>query len=861
MYSVQRLRQYLLCITLGSLGALVFLFSIPGDAKNAFFLGISPARWALGLVLLLILGGVAWLTWTCLTSDAFAQALVKRGQGLLERRRVWQGVIGLSTVLCVGSLAFFFKLTDAIDDRFQPYMLRLAPLVLLIMLVSFLNLLFFLQVFTKPEERQTVQSDVWVNGLAFGVILLLAGVMATTGLGIRPPRNSWGMGWGDPAVPILTGQGLIAFGLGLVFFVFFMVGKGVFNKLRWGFSAKKVDGLICLVIWGCAALLWTQKPFTANWFAPTPTPPNFERYPYSDAFIHDAIAQNILIGEGLKWAEHRVPRRPLYGLFLATLHSLAGQDYDKVVQGQILVLALFPVGMYLLGTVLHHRASGVVGAALIIFRELNALELSDTINVSHAKLMMSDLPTAVLVCGFAVLCTLWLQNPQRNRNWAFILGGVLGLTMLIRTQAVFLISVPLVVSLPLLRGNKTGLSWGKHVGMLIVGLLVVVSPWLWRNWQLTGGLAFDETNSQIGMIARRLSPSPEAFDDTLRPGENEAQYTRRMTQEAMQFILKHPGEAADLILSNFFHSQFSTVIMLPTSGLGETAEEFVRETGYWFKWEGVFKSTTYFPLALNLSLLALGLGAVWKHKKWLGLIPLGIFWVYSLSNALATISGWRFMLPADWVGILYFSIGFIQLCLYVGHLFVRPSANVTQPDAPVHARTATRSPSIVFISAIGLFFVGLSLPIVEQIIPPRYVSVPKAQTIAYLTEAGYWVNLPETVKLEVEHTLTQPDSVVLFGRGLYPRYFSAEEGLPGGDWPSSSPRGCNRLSFFLVGPTDADVMMPQDHTVSLPNGLDLVVLGYPEESFIEAVVIIPLDPSLPPLLKTSQFQSCPALTP
>ena len=44
-------------------------------------------------------------------------------------------------------------------------------------------------------------------------------------------------------------------------------------------------------------------------------------------------------------------------------------------------------------------------------------------------------------------------------------------------------------------------------------------------------------------------------------------------------------------------------------------------------------------------------------------MPLLIHFTYSLSVVTARISGWRFIMPVDWIPQMYYSIGLIQLVL------------------------------------------------------------------------------------------------------------------------------------------------------------------------------------------------------
>ncbi|HLF89394.1 MAG TPA: glycosyltransferase family 39 protein [Anaerolineales bacterium] len=854
------IRLYFWLATLEGVLSFLFLLLIPGDTKKTILFGLSPARLFMSTGLLVAVCGAGWVAWKVQRSDLFAEGLISRLQGILQKKYHWQLWMGASTVGTFLGLSLLQAVNHPATEAVRPYLIRLAPLVIWGTLLSAQTLVLAPLLHFKTDHHIQKQYLYLLAGVvAFGIFGLLTGVIAVTRIGILPPRNSWGAGWGDPGVPILSGQSFLVIGIGLICWGFFAWAR----RLRLGWfeaSFSKGDWIIVLLIWGLAAISWSNVSFETNWFAPTPRPPNFERFPYSDAALHDVTAQNLLAGEGLRWGTYRIPRRPLYALLLAAFHALVGQEYDRVIQLQVVLLALFPVVVYLLGTALHHRVSGIVGAGLIIFREINAISLSDTINVSHSKLMMSDLPAALLVCTFTLLCVLWLQKTEQHRAWPLIGGGVLGLTMLVRTQVFLLMFVPLAVNGWIcLRGGQIR-RWVRSTGWMCVGVFLAISPWLWRNWQLTGGLAFEETEAQLGLIASRLSPSPDAFPLNLLPGENEAEYANRMTHQAVQFFLAHPGDVATLILSNFTRSQVSTVLMLPASFVDETAQEFVRRVGYWFKWEGPFRQDTLLPIFLNLGLVALGLGTSWVREKGVGLLPLGILLVYSLSNALATISGWRFMLPADWVGILYFSIGLVQLCFFLGSVpfptFDPGSVELTVSEK--HATNAPVSRKAMMGFALGIFLIGGSLPIAERIIPTRYPSISKSETVAFLTAHNQWGRLPGEIRLQAENTLADPDSAVLWGRALYPRYFPAGQGEAGGGWPAANPRTCERLAFHIIGEQDIDIFIPQARMPTFPNATDVLVIGFPGENVVEAVLVIPIGaPSVSTLVTSQSPSNCP----
>ena len=69
-------------------------------------------------------------------------------------------------------------------------------------------------------------------------------------------------------------------------------------------------------------------------------PPTNQTYPNSDAGYYDSMAQSLLIGYPYLGD---IPTRPLYIVFLAFLHWLAGDRYNLIIAGQTLLLAFIPV--------------------------------------------------------------------------------------------------------------------------------------------------------------------------------------------------------------------------------------------------------------------------------------------------------------------------------------------------------------------------------------------------------------------------------------------------------------------------------------------------------------------------------------
>jgi len=105
------------------------------------------------------------------------------------------------------------------------------------------------------------------------------------------------------------------------------------------------------------------------------------------------------------------------------LHILAGQNYELITTIQVGVLAFILVIVFLLTKTLSNRVAGVMAALLVIFREVNALSLSNVIQISHSNLLVSDVFSMGLMALLIWLLVLWLKNPDRHRLLPLVIGG------------------------------------------------------------------------------------------------------------------------------------------------------------------------------------------------------------------------------------------------------------------------------------------------------------------------------------------------------------------------------------------------------------------------------------------------------
>ena len=868
---------YFFAALIAGVGSLVWLWVIPSDPGNVWLFGASKTRIAmiLGVIfgdgLFAMLGLLTWRKpdWQVRISGGIVRTLrVKLFYALLILLS-FLGVIGFS------QLIWFSKI--AVDAYIQGYLSRIAPLFFWGFGLSLINLIFLpvLRHESSGKERKLIDSKILrTSSIILFVLLIFWVVIAVTGIGLIPDQ----IGWDAPGVPVIAFQIWLALGLGF----FYLIAVTFFSRIKF-VKNLQFDFLITVLLWGLAVLLWRQMPINPSYFSPTPRAPNYEYYPYSDASIHDNIAQNLLVGEGFPG----VARKPLYALFLAGLHILAGQDYDRIANLQVLVIALFPVFAYWIAKSLHHRVSGVIVAMIIILREKTSLGLAGVLGVSHVKLLMSDLPATLGIVILTWMLVTWVGNPQKFRWFPLSIGGVMGLLLLLRPQISVLVPLLfLFVGFLFWRRPRRGLI---EVGLIAIGLGFTILPWLWRSYTITGALMLNEPQ-QTAFLTQLYSLEPGANTLTKNPGESDKAFEDRVKGQVSTFIRQHPDIVARFIGSHFVHSYVEMMVTLPMSPwfVQNPAVEYIPDwlqkfdrvwniccspmaytenMPFWENWVGAISPEMAISTIFNLAILALGLGVAWTRRDILGWIPLGISLAYVLSTAVGRYSGWRLILPADWVLLLYFGIGLGQVALWFFAFITGERSISGTGQKPVSTLERFKSLPVEFPAPLGvgvqlsliLLIFGLSPILVETLVQPRYSEeITSEEIISILEDSQLSGSDVEMLRSAIQNE----NVLILQGRALYPRYYPANDGEPGG-WPAFTARDYDRLVFYLVGPHRADVVLALDNPVPyFPNASDVVLIGCQASGYIAATAVAILDDSHTVILQSPLFHPpCLSLTP
>ena len=736
--------------------------------------------------------------------------------------------------------------------NYQDYYLRFSPLVVWLMFASTLTFVVAgIEKYGLHWQRLAnilrAQRKVFLIVLIAMVIFALAwALIAWTGVGLRINFDYWyGAG-----VPILGLQVAFAFSIGI----------GLLLLERSSFNVRistRTDFLVFALLWGVAAFLWAREPMPASYFATGPDLPNAEYYPFSDAATFDLGSQFALIGQGIN--NGLFFDRVLYMFFLLFLHALVGQNYVQVVAVQAAVYAVFPAILYLLGKAMHSRSFGVILAVLAILRGINGIASSSMIDLANQKQMLTDFPVVIFAAWFALTAVKWLQAPNKNYPYALWAGGVVGLTVMLRTHALFLlVFAALLAAIVYWNQKLRGLMISF---LLIAAMFASVLPWGVHS----GGSMFDVFMVRIQNViqGRYAPPAPEPepqgnesslFNAAIRNNKaaktdfilNPSDYSPTL----LPLVIPVESDKKDvsvfvLVASHFLHNLIMSVLIMPTSPVFHDLRNTLKVvTPFWQPyWDGSMGVGAGFFLMINLLLIALGVGVSWRSNKLGGLVPLGVFLFYNLANALAQTSGGRYIVPVDWVVFFYFALGLLQVIVWGMALFgVDGDSTIekTFQGLDIMRQTSWTWKPLKQTPWVILFFllIGISMSLSERLFPKQYSARPQAELSALMEEEGYLqeagLDRAAVDALSVQSTAFR----IMAGRVLYPRYYPENKGEPKNRFPYGVLE-FSRIAFTMIGPDGLNyVLLPQEHVPYFPNASDVIVLGCQENNHIDALVVV-----------------------
>jgi len=201
---------------------------------------------------------------------------------------------------------------------------------------------------------------------------------------------------------------------------------------------------------------------------------------------YDDIARNLLHGSGYALDPAGPPtikRLPLYPLLLYATYAVAGEHLWATQLVQVFLAAVTTWLIFLIGRIMFSETVGLLAAAFFsVHPHL----------VHYAARPYTETLYVFLICLLAYLLLLDIPGPAPRRN-GLIAGGVFGLTILTKGVA---IGFPAFFFLGWLLhpSHRKSLSpLGKYLLVFVIGAAIIVSPWAYRNYALTGRVILTST--------------------------------------------------------------------------------------------------------------------------------------------------------------------------------------------------------------------------------------------------------------------------------------------------------------------------------------------------------------------------------
>lgn len=841
-----------LFLTAGLLGfpASIGLALNPSDPNHVALDYLSPAGWGL-LVMMLVLSGAFTLVFFWMHQNAsLSQRLTFY---VMDNRRILRILL---------SVIFFVTYTLCLipSKYFNRYVFlhqKALPILVWVCLVTFLVLLWLIRFGTKPyviREATKHIAKYKVHVLLTGLVLLvIISIIVFGGLGMTVDRN----GWYQAGVPILTWQVQVSLLLALTVT---MLGAN-YHRAR---QSQVVDIGLFFAIWVTAAFVWTHVELKPNFF--------FEfneryhtYYPYSDARSYSLQAQSLLAGEGIRPEEDK----PLYYLFLATIQCFTGADYLKTVAVQSSILALSPALLFWLGKTLYRREAGVLIAGMYIAREANAILFGQDLNLTHTRLLLTENPTALILILTSLLLIFWFKKPEKKGAFILVCGGVVGLGALVRlnTYIVF----PAVIGLSALVYFTSGIGkrWFKHVLIFSLGVGVVIAPWNYLTYTKIG-IPYSVKKYINSLYMRDFLDEPESVGKVAAIASPLPDSHARIFAHTARKELPSLISIGFIVSNHLIHNEIMSLFILPTTFHFASLDEY-SDHPVWspkVEWEGDLRPSEWLLLGLNLALVVLGVAAAYKRWGWTGLVPAGIHLAYHLSNGLARKSGGRYLVPVDWVLVLYYGLAVAVLIHFLlKALFgIRSAPDQNNSQGSSHKSGIKRTILLPFVAVSAVVLAGISLPAANALIKSDYKTYTAQDLLPIIEHNLSFSKWFPTTSSFVD--FLEPEKHVAFsGKTMYSNVTSDMKYSPDGE--KVKQMSYSAFTFHFVSPDLSWVEFPVESARAfklIANETEMIVVGCQKikyRSSIQALALILLEDSYPVAILTppEDFETRCDLTP
>lgn len=256
----------------------------------------------------------------------------------------------------------------------------------------------------------------------------------------------------------------------------------------------------------------------------------------------------------------RYTRSPGFSLAFAPLLAAFGPRLEIILFFQVCVSVLSVALVYATARRAFGKQAGLWAAAL--------MAVSPNYAALAGSLLLSE--TVFVFWALLVIYLLWRWTQENLRGGqALLLGVLFGYMALLRGQALYFFGLAaLWYAYEMRRRKKIGLENFAPLGVMLVGLILVIAPWTWRNAVTYNRFILLDTNSGWTVWRDHRVPGDD-FWETLPRIENPADRANYAVARGAQNILADPAR-------QIFAQGAANLMALPRLEL----ESFARGGGY-----------------------------------------------------------------------------------------------------------------------------------------------------------------------------------------------------------------------------------------------------------------------------------------